>query len=48
MQRVQKRNEYRSTQDIYRDTNLKYELDTKSLHNALFNYLAKNNANELF
>lgn len=44
---VQKRNEYRSTQDIYRDTNLKYELDTKSLHNALFNYLAKNNPNEL-
>lgn len=45
---VQKRNEYRSTQDIYKDTNLKYELDTKSLHNALFNYLSKNNPNELY
>ena len=45
---VQKRNEYRSTQDIYKDTNLKYELDTKSLHNALFSYLSKNDPEELY
>ena len=45
---VQKRNEYRSTQDIYVDTNLKYELDTRSLHNAIFNYLSKNDPNELY
>lgn len=44
---VKKRNEYRSTQDIYRDTNLTYELDTNSLYNALFNYLAKNDPEEL-
>lgn len=45
---VQKRNEYRSTQDIYKDTNLKYELDEKSLYNALFNYLSKNELLELY
>ena len=44
---VQKRNEYRKTQNIYIDTNLKYELETKSLYNALFNYLAKNEPNKL-
>ncbi len=44
---VQKRNEYRSKQNIYKDTNLKYELETKSLHNTLFNYLAKNQPQEL-
>lgn len=44
---VQKRNEYRSTQDIYIDTNLKYELETKSLYNALFNYLSKKHPTEL-
>ena len=45
---VQKRNEYRSSQDIYKDTNLKYELETKSLYNALFNYLIKNKPIEIY
>ena len=44
---IQKRNEYRSTQDIYKDTNLKYNLETKSLYNAIFNYMVKNNLNVL-
>ncbi len=44
---IQKRNEYRSTQDIYKDTNLKYELETKSLYNALFNYLSKKHPEKL-
>ncbi len=39
---LQKRNEYRKEQNIYRDTNLKYEIETRSLYNALFNYLIKN------
>lgn len=44
---VQKRNEYRSKQDIYKDTNLKYELETRSLYNTLFSYLSKNYPQEL-
>ena len=44
---IQKRNEHRSKQDVYKDTKLTYELDTKSLFNALFNYLAKNDSEEL-
>ena len=45
---VQKRNEYRSQQDIYKDTNLKYELETRSLYNTLFSYLSKNYPQVLF
>lgn len=44
---VQKRNEHRKTQDIYKDTNLKYELDAKTLYNALFNYLVKNKPHQI-
>jgi len=45
---VQKRNEHRSKQDVYKDTNLTYELETRSLNNALFNYLIKNYPSHLF
>lgn len=44
---IQKRNEHRKKQNIYADTNLKYELETKSLYNALFNYLVKNKPRKL-
>lgn len=44
---VQKRNEHRLNQDIYENTNLSYEYETKSLYNALFNYFVKYNPDEL-
>ena len=41
------RNEFRSEQDIYTDTNLKFQLEKRSLYNSLFNYLAKNKPENL-
>ena len=44
---TQKRNDYRNNQNIYTDTNIEYELDTKSLYEAIFNYLVRNESHKI-
>ncbi len=44
---LQKRNEDRKTYDIFQDTNIKYKYESKSLYEAIFNFLIKNNYNKL-
>lgn len=45
---IDKRNECAKESDIFKDTNIRYRLDNKSLYDNLFNYLLKNDFKSLF